>query len=90
MQTALAYREQSTDMLRLGSIKVVADGSIQGFSARMKPPGYFNGAPQGLWYLTPEWMRSLYGEALRNGLQVHTHTNGDMATELALDSLEKA
>ena len=63
MQTALAYREQSTDMLRLGSIKVVADGSIQGFSARMKPPGYFNGAPQGLWYLTPEWMRSLYGEA---------------------------
>lgn len=90
MQTALAYREQSTDMLRLGSIKVVADGSIQGFSARMKPPGYFNGAPQGLWYLTPEWMRSLYGEALRNGLQVHTHTNGDMATELALDSLEKS
>ncbi len=90
VQTALNHRELSTDMLRLGGIKIVADGSIQGFSARLKPPGYFNGAPQGLWYLTPEWMRSLYGEALRHGLQVHTHTNGDMATELALDCVERS
>jgi len=42
--TALA--EQSTDRFRLGRIKVVADGSIQGFSARLRWPGYFNDAYQ--------------------------------------------
>ena len=47
----------STDRLRLGSIKVVADGSIQGFSARLRAPGYFNGAPNGLWYTAPETIR---------------------------------
>jgi hypothetical protein len=30
-----------------------ADGSIQGFSARLRWPGYYNGAPNGLWYTAP-------------------------------------
>jgi len=74
----------------LGAIKIVADGSIQGVSARMRPPGYYNGAPNGLWYITPEQMASIYEKALENGLLVHTHTNGDQATQLALETLEKA
>ena len=80
----------STDRLRLGRIKVVADGSIQGFSARLRAPGYFNGAPNGLWYTAPEQMSQAYELALAHGVQIHTHTNGDEATELALDVLEKA
>jgi predicted amidohydrolase YtcJ len=80
----------STDRLRLGSIKVVADGSIQGFSARLRAPGYFNGAPNGLWYTAPEQMTQAYELALAQGVQIHTHTNGDEATELALDVLESA
>jgi len=84
----LALREQSTDMLRLGRIKIVADGSIQGFTARLRWPGYHNGAPQGLWYIAPEQMAEIYARALDAGLQVHTHTNGDEATDLALDMLE--
>lgn len=87
---ALALRERSTDALRLGRIKVVADGSIQGFSARLAWPGYFNGAPEGLWYTAPETIRECYELALRAGVQVHTHTNGDEATELALDCLQAA
>jgi predicted amidohydrolase YtcJ len=83
-------RARSTDRLRMGAIKVVADGSIQGFTARLRPPGYVNGAPNGLWYVTPEYMRAVYEGALREGLQVHTHTNGDQATELAIDILEGA
>jgi predicted amidohydrolase YtcJ len=81
---------RSTDRLRLGAVKVVADGSIQGFSARLRAPGYFNGAENGLWYVAPEDLREIYGLALARGVQVHTHTNGDQATELALDSLEQA
>jgi predicted amidohydrolase YtcJ len=80
----------STDRLRLGIIKVVADGSIQGFSARLRWPGYYNGAPNGLWYVPPEQLREIYQLALKNDIQVHTHTNGDEATELVLDCMEEA
>jgi predicted amidohydrolase YtcJ len=90
VERALALRGRSTDRLRLGAIKVVADGSIQGFSARLKAPGYFNGAPQGLWYVAPEWLQQMYDAALAGGVQIHTHTNGDQATELALDAIERA
>jgi predicted amidohydrolase YtcJ len=87
---ARALREMSTDQLRLGAIKIVADGSIQGFSARLRWPGYYNGAPNGLWYTPPETIRAVYARALEEGILVHTHTNGDEATELALDCLEQA
>ena len=83
-------RSLSTDRLRLGNIKIHADGSIQGFTAHLRWPGYYNGAPNGLWYATPEQMRELYELALGRDLLVHTHTNGDEATALMLDMLELA
>ncbi len=83
-------KDRSTELLRLGRIKAVADGSIQGFSARMRWPGYHNGAPNGLWYTAPDQMLELYNRALAAGVQVHTHTNGDQATQMALDMLEPA
>lgn len=87
---ALALRERCTEQLRLGRIKVIADGSIQGFSARLRWPGYYNGAPNGLWYTAPEAIRECYALALQHGVQVHTHTNGDEATALALDCMAQA
>ena len=90
VQRAAALRARSTEMLRLGGIKLVADGSIQGFSARLRWPGYFNGAPQGLWYTAPEVLRETYALALQQGLLVHTHTNGDEATDMALGCFEAA
>jgi predicted amidohydrolase YtcJ len=90
VERSVALSSRSTERLRLGRIKVVADGSIQGFSARMRWPGYFNGAPNGLWYTAPETIRDCYTLALQSGVQVHTHTNGDEATELALDCLAAA
>jgi predicted amidohydrolase YtcJ len=90
VQRSVALKRRSTERVRLGRIKVVADGSIQGFSARMRWPGYFNGAPNGLWYTSPEAIRECYTLALQQGVQVHTHTNGDEATELALDCLADA
>lgn len=86
----LELKEKATDMCRLGRIKAVADGSIQGFSARMRWPGYHNGAPNGLWYTAPEQLAELYRAALKADVQVHTHTNGDEATEMVLDTLGPA
>ena len=86
---AASLKEQSTDRLRLGSIKVVTDGSIQGFSARVRAPGYFNGAPNGLWYIAPEHLKTIVEGSLAAGLHMHIHTNGDEATELMLDVMEE-
>lgn len=85
-----SLKARSTDRLDLGRIKVVADGSIQGFSARLQWPGYYNGAENGLWYVAPDQLAEIYEGALRAGVQVHTHTNGDEATQLTIDTLEEA
>ena len=90
IDNAVALRRKATDRLRLGMVKVVADGSIQGFSARMRWPGYFNGAPNGLWYVPPEQLLETYERALAADVHVHTHTNGDEATQLAIELLETA
>ena len=86
----IELRKLSSDRLRLGMIKIVVDGSIQGFSARLLSPGYYNGAPNGLWYIAPEQLREIFERALAAGVQVHSHTNGDEATELVLDTLTLA
>jgi predicted amidohydrolase YtcJ len=88
IERAVALKARSTDRLRLGRVKAHADGSIQGFTARMRWPGYHDGSPQGLWYVEPEYLRRVYELALRHGVQMHTHTNGDAAIELAIDTVE--
>ena len=87
---ALELRAMSTERLRLGRVKMVIDGSIQGFSARLRWPGYYNGAPNGLWYTAPEHLHAALVAALRAGVLVHLHTNGDQATELVLDTMSRA
>ena len=80
---------RSHDRLRYGLVKLVLDGSIQGFTARMKWPGYYNGHENGLWYIEPEEeLPRIIGAYHRAGLQVHVHTNGDEATEAAIDAIE--
>ena len=83
-------RKANTDRLRFGIVKIIVDGSIQGFTARLLPPGYHNGAPNGLWYVAPEDLDRIVGAYHAAGVQLHIHTNGNEATEAALDSVEKA
>lgn len=90
IKRAKALAAMSTERCQLGIIKVVADGSIQGFSARLRWPGYYNGAPNGLWYVPREQLAEMYQLALDHDVQVHTHTNGDEVTELVLDCVEAA
>jgi len=87
---AEALKPQSMEMLRLGKIKVVVDGSIQGFSARLRDPGYFNGAPNGLWYISPEHLAYILENALAKGIHINTHTNGDQATQLVIETMTAA
>jgi predicted amidohydrolase YtcJ len=88
--SAIHLKTLNTARLRLGYIKVVLDGSIQGFTARILWPGYLNQRLNGIWYEAPERIRAVFTHALRSGVRVHIHTNGDEATELALDCMQEA
>lgn len=80
---------RNTDRLRYGLVKMMLDGSIQGFSARLRWPGYFNGAPNGIWVTSPMQYESDFEVYHRAGLQIHTHTNGDEASEVAIDVISR-
>jgi predicted amidohydrolase YtcJ len=88
-QRVLSAIADNTDKLRFGPVKFIVDGSIQGFTARLKWPGYLNGKPNGLWLIPPSQFVEVFSPFHEAGLQLHIHTNGDEATELVLDALEK-
>jgi len=84
----LEAQQASTDMLRFGPVKFIVDGSIQGFTARLRAPGYVGGQPNGLWLIPPAQLVEIFTPFHLAGLQLHIHTNGDEATEVVLDALE--
>jgi len=80
----------NTDKLHYGIVKLFADGSIQGFSARLRWPGYYNGHANGIWNQPPEQLKASIDYFHAQGFHLHIHTNGDEATEVALDALDAA
>lgn len=87
---ALNLKAQSTDKLRLGAVKVMTDGSIQGWTARVKWPGYVGGQPNGIWNTPPESIFVICEAMQRAGVQMHLHVNGDEASAIALEAIEAA
>jgi predicted amidohydrolase YtcJ len=88
-QAVLRAIETATPKLHFGPVKFIVDGSIQGFTARLKWPGYLNGKPNGLWLIPPSQFVDVFTPFHEAGLQLHVHTNGDEATELVLDAFER-
>ena len=87
---ALAMSDQSTDRLRLGAVKLMTDGSIQGYTARIKWPGYVTGQANGIWNMAPDTIFELVEACHAARVQMHIHVNGDEASEVTLDALEAA
>ncbi len=84
-----ALLPRNSDRLRYGLVKMMLDGSIQGFSARLRWPGHFNGAPNGIWVTAPAQYEADFEAYHRAGLTIHTHTNGDEASEVAIAAIER-
>jgi hypothetical protein len=82
--------KKNSERLRYGLVKIVTDGSIQGLSARMRWPGYYDGTPNGVWNIGPDEIDRILLAYHRAGFQVHIHTNGDEASEVAIESVERA
>ncbi|QYY29509.1 amidohydrolase [Cupriavidus pinatubonensis] len=83
-----AAQEGGSDKLHFGPVKFIVDGSIQGFTARLRAPGYAGGQENGLWLIPPDQLLDTFTPFHRAGLQLHIHTNGDEATEVVLDAIE--
>ena len=88
--TLKAAQKDNHDRLHFGLCKVMTDGSIQGFTGRLKWPGYHNGAPNGLWNMPPEQLAELVMAYHKAGMHLHIHTNGDEASEVMIDAIEAA
>ncbi|MFM2047025.1 MAG: hypothetical protein RL383_1102 [Actinomycetota bacterium] len=82
-------RGLDTEMFRMGPVKFIFDGSIQGRSARLGWPGYCCGDPNGMWLAEPDEMFDLIRPYHRAGFQVALHTNGDEAVDAGLDVYER-
>lgn len=82
--------DNGTDKVHYGNVKIILDGSIQGFTARLNPPGYYRGQPNGIWLITPERLEELMRALHRAQVTVHAHCNGDEAVDVFCDAVEAA
>jgi predicted amidohydrolase YtcJ len=89
-QRVTELRQRSTDKLRLGDVKLMADGSIQGYTGRLKWPGYITGHANGIWNTPPDRLKEQIVYLHGAGVHMHIHVNGDEASEAALDAIEEA
>ncbi|HRO14274.1 MAG TPA: amidohydrolase [Paracoccus sp. (in: a-proteobacteria)] len=87
---AAELARNSTDRVRLGGVKIVTDGSIQGFTAQLNAPGYYRGTDNGIWNIAPETLNAMVDDLNRAGVQMHIHVNGDGASLVAIEALEAA
>ena len=74
--------------LRLGCVKLFADGTLGLRTARMLEP-YASGGT-GAWTTPPEELRAAAGRAAAAGIGVAIHAIGDAATRACLDALGAA
>jgi hypothetical protein len=80
-----------SDFLRLGGIKLFADGSLGSRTAYMEEP--WQGASDNHGYHTYEsvnWLADRFHKADENGLWVWIHAIGDRANKETLDAFEQA
>lgn len=87
---ANALKPQSTDKLRLGAAKLFTDGAIQGFTAKLKWPGYYKGKDNSVLNMSEEHFTAAVNALHKAGVKMHIHTNGDWASEFATETIAEA
>ena len=78
------------DWLRLGAVKIFADGSLVGKTAAMHDPFAGNSDNRGYLQADADVLRAGIIAAHRSGWQVATHAIGDRAIDLVLDAYADA
>ena len=89
-----AFELDDTDRLRTAGLKIVLDGSIQGFTAKMKWPGYYSPGGEapvdhGVWMVPPEQLIEMVRPFHERRINTHVHCNGDLTIDLWIDVVEQ-
>jgi len=78
------------DMVQLGPVKLLMDGSLGARTAALFEPYEDEPSTSGLLLLKPEVLTEKITRAHMANLQVATHAIGDLAVEKVLDSIQEA
>jgi len=78
------------DMLKVGFIKILADGSLGARTAALRKPYADNPKTRGIMLYTQKRLCKLIMKAHTNGLQIGVHAIGDRAIERVIQSLRMA
>lgn len=82
-------RALDTEMMRTGPVKIIVDGSIQGYTAQLKSPGYIRpGFSNPMWNVQPDSLAALARPFIAAGFPVAFHVNGDSASAVTLRVLQ--
>lgn len=82
-----ALRQRSTARFQMGPLKLITDGSIQGYTGKLKWPGYCADDDHGFLILDEDAIVERMQPYHDAGFQFALHTNGDEATEVALGAI---
>ncbi len=78
------------EMLKIGSVKLLADGSMGARTAALFEPYADDPSTRGIFTLEPEELRRLIREAHSRGFQVAVHAIGDRGIEEVINAIEEA
>lgn len=80
----------STDLVQVGCVKIIGDGTPEGYTAWLIEPYADNPDSIGASPFTEGQWRRLVGDVDAAGFDVHIHACGERTTRTALDSIEQA
>jgi len=78
--------KSNTDWMKMGPIKFILDGSLQGFTGNLEWPYYLNGE-NGIVNFTLEQLRQELLKIRSLDLHATIHANGDAAAQVAIDAV---
>jgi len=78
------------NMIRIGGIKIFADGSLGARTAALREPYSDDSTTKGMTLYAQEKLNELVAKVHKAHLQLAIHAIGDQAIDLALTALEKA
>ncbi len=87
---ATSLEGKGNDKLAFQGLKIILDGSNQGFTGRLRPPGYLASGANGLWNRGPDELKTLVPALHDAGLQIVAHCNADQAAELFIEAVAVA
>ncbi|TAJ88349.1 amidohydrolase [Reyranella sp.] len=90
IEAATMLRGKGNDKLVFQGIKILLDGSNQGFTGRLRPPGYLRTGANGLWNRAPEELRRIVSAMHAAGMQIVAHCNADQASEAFIEAVAAA